>query len=173
MDWYRVFQWIEATALSTWARESPSLLGFPALLVIHSIGMAFLVGASAAMNLRILGFSPSIPLSALESLLPVMRFGVGVNVISGLLLLIAYPTKNLTNPVFFLKLGLIGIALADTSLILKHVIRQSPPDAAGGVGVRAARILALSSIVLWAGAIVAGRLLAYTYVHLDPFGNPY
>jgi hypothetical protein len=170
MDLRAFFSQIEASGLSTWMRESPSLLAFPSFLVVHAIGMGFLVGANAAMDLRILGFARRIPLSATEGLVPIMRFGFWVNAVSGLFLLIAYPTKNLTNPVFFLKLSLIAIALINTAIIRKYVRAVPFENAATPMK---AQVLACASLVIWTGAIVAGRLLAYTYVHLDPSGNPY
>ena len=40
-----------------------------------------------------------------------MWLGFGINAISGVFLLIAYPTKAFTNPVFYLKLLLIASAV--------------------------------------------------------------
>ena len=47
----------------------------------------------------------------MKRFLPVMWFGFWLNAISGVALLIAYPTKALTNPVFYLKLVLIALAM--------------------------------------------------------------
>lgn len=82
------------------------------------------------------------------------------NVISGVALLVAHPTKALTNPVFYLKLSLIAVAL----VILKAVRwRAFTGDVLSGT----VKILATASLVCWAGATIAGRLLAYTYTRLD------
>jgi hypothetical protein len=157
MDWHALFAWIEATALSTWVRESPSMLAFPAILAVHAIGMAFLVGACAAIDLRILGFAPRIPLSSTEALLPIIRFGFWLNAISGVLLLIGFPTKHLTNPVFFLKLSFIAAALIVTWLILRHVVRKP---------LRAGKLLSCASLIFWTGSVVSGRLLYYTFTRM-------
>src|SRR5436309_12171806 len=103
---YSVFSWIETSALSSWIRESPSLWAFPFILILHTVGMGFLVGPNVAMDLRILGFAPRIPLSLFEKFFGVMKVAFVINVISGVLLLIAYPTKALTNPLFYVKLFL-------------------------------------------------------------------
>jgi|SRR5688572_5634504 len=166
MDWQSLFSWIESTALSTWLRESPSMLAFPAILAVHAIGMAFLVGACAAMDLRILGFASRIPLSSTDALLPIIRLGFWLNAISGVLLLIGFPTKHLTNPVFFLKLSFIAAALLDTLLILKQVVRK-PPREGASVSMRG-KLLACGSLVFWAGSVVSGRLLYYTFTRLAP-----
>jgi len=171
MDWFQLFSRIEATSLSVWVRESQSLLAFPAILTLHAIGMGFLAGTAAAMDLRIMGFARRIAIPSLEALVPIMRFGFWVNAISGLLLVIAFPTRQLTNPVFYVKLSLIAIALVDTKLLLQYVIRK--PSMEGENTQVRAKLMAAASLILWAGAIVAGRLLYYTFTRRDPFGNPY
>jgi hypothetical protein len=123
------------------------------------------------MDLRILGVASGIPISSIAGLGPVMRFGFWLNAISGLALLIASPTKHLTNPVFHLKLILIAIALGISRLIMKHIVRK--PFAAGFAVPAKGKLLAGASMVVWAGAVVAGRLLYYTFTHRDSFGNPF
>jgi len=169
MNWFSLFQRIEASSLSTWVRESQSLLAFPSILIVHAVGMGFLVGVTLAMDLRIFGFAPRLPLSLLEELVPIMKLGFWLNATSGLLLVIGFPIKHLTNPVFFVKLGLIALALIDTQVILKHVIRRPESTAQQTRG----KMLAAASLLLWTGSIVAGKLLYYTFTRRDPFGNPY
>jgi hypothetical protein len=149
------FAWLESTALSLWVVESPSLFAFPGILAIHTVGLGLLAGLNAALDLRLLGVARSVPPAAFARFLPVMWFGLWANVLSGVALLIAYPTKALTNPVFYLKLGLIAVALGILRVQL-GAIRSGP-----AVESRT-RVLAAVSLVVWAGAITAGRLLAYT-----------
>ncbi|HTB12628.1 MAG TPA: hypothetical protein VK752_13695, partial [Bryobacteraceae bacterium] len=115
------FLWLEATPLSTWIRESTSIWAFPAILSLHTIGMGFAAGLNAAVDLRILGFAPAVPLLELRRFLPVMWIGFWVNAVSGVLLLIAYPTKALTNPVFYVKLSFIALALVGIRYIARSV----------------------------------------------------
>jgi hypothetical protein len=165
MDIRGFFILVEASGLSRWVRESESMLAFPGIIALHAIGMGLLVGANAAMDFRILGFARGVPISALERLVPVMRFGFWLNALSGLLLLLAYPTKALTNPVFYTKLLLIGCAMVDAFIVRKELIRNS--SAEQNSVTNKARVLAIASIVFWAGAVASGRLLAYTYIYLD------
>src|SRR5688572_32446634 len=95
------FTWIETTALSTVLRESPSLWAFPFVLILHTVGLAFLVGSSVAINVRALGLAPGVPFGPLGRYFLVMWLGFWVNAFSGVLLLITYPTKALTNPLFY------------------------------------------------------------------------
>jgi hypothetical protein len=96
------FAWLEDSALSTWIRSSPSVVfGFPGILVLHALGMAFLAGASIALSLCTLGLAPGLPTASFRGFVPVLWIALVVNVFSGVLLVIGYPTKALTNPLFY------------------------------------------------------------------------
>ena len=151
--------WLEETPFSTWMRESGP--AFFSSLIFHSIGMGFVVGVHVAINLRILGFAPRIPLLLMRRFFPVLWVGLVVVFLSGALLLIAYPAKALTNPVFYLKLTAVMAALFITRSLARGVLQDPSYDA--GRAPRRARMLAALSLMLWAGAVTSGRLLAYTY----------
>jgi hypothetical protein len=148
----RFFAAIETSGLSTWVRESESLLAFPGILVAHTLGMAMVVGVSVALSLRLLGIAREIQLSAMRAFMPIAWAGLALVAVSGLLLLAGYPAKALTNPVFYVKLGLLCVS----AIVL---IRMSQPD-------RGTRALAILSLALWMLTITAGRLLPYTYTYL-------
>lgn len=154
-----LFLWLESTAFSVWVRESPSIFAFPVILALHTIGLGLLVGLNGALDLRLLGFVRQIPPGAFRVFLPVMWLGLWINLLSGVALLAAYPTKALTNPVFYLKLALIAAAL----VILRIVLRRGLTDE---VAPRGVKVLAAASLVCWAASIAAGRLLAYTCTRL-------
>ena len=160
--------WLEATSFSIWMRESG--LAFFSTLVFHSVAMGFVVGVHVAVNLRLLGVAPKVPLTLMKRFFPMLWVNLGIVSISGVLLLVAYPTKALTIPVFYLKLAAVAAALFITWYLVKGVLRDSDHDAVQAP--RKARVLAVVSFLLWAGAITSGRLLAYTHNMLmasDPF----
>ena len=154
--------WVEATAFSTWMRESPSFFAFPLMLSLHAIGMGLAAGINGAVALRILGAARSVPITELRRFFPAMWFGFWINTCSGIALLIAYPTKALTNPIFALKLTLITVAAVVSQAIARRVFAAGASDEAAP----AVRRLAVVSLTSWTCAIVAGRLLAYTYRHI-------
>lgn len=104
--------WLEETAFSTWTRESGP--AFFSTLTFHAVGMGFVVGVHVATNLRIPGVAPGIPLSLMRRFFPVLWIGLVVVSVSGVLLLVAYPAKALTNPLFYLKLTSVLAALVIT-----------------------------------------------------------
>jgi hypothetical protein len=160
--------WVESTALSQWVVGSMSMFAFPGILSLHAIGMGFAVGISVVLDLRILGVARGVPLAEIRRFMPILWLGFWLNAFSGVLLLIGYPTKALTNPVFYIKLLLIAVAMVLLVKIGRRAFDDSPERGtpADPASSRVLRRLAIASIVCWTGAITAGRLLAYTYTRL-------
>lgn len=156
-----IFKTIEESGLSTWIRDSPSIFAFWFILSFHAIGMALLVGSSVVIDLRILGVAGDLPLSPLKGLYRVLWIGFWIQIVSGSLLLIGYPTKALTNPDFYIKLTLIAVAVVVMRRINRRVFSDS--SLSESAMMMKGRILAVWSLILWTGAVTAGRLLAYTY----------
>jgi hypothetical protein len=152
------FIWIERLPYSIWVREEVSVWAFPFMLILHAIGMGLLAGLHIAICLRVLGLAPGVPLPAMRSYFPFLWVGLAINVFSGVSLLMAYPTKALTNPLFYIKLGLIAGALVSLRWMHRNVFGASLPVSA--------RRIAGFSIFFWVSAIFAGRWLAYTYTRL-------
>jgi hypothetical protein len=159
---------IEASAYPTFVRESPSLWAYTLVLSLHAMGLAVVVGFSAAIALRLLGLASSIPLAPLGRLFPVMYVGFWVNALSGLALLAANATGMLANPVFYVKMVFIvgGVLVMR---LLRHTVFNDRL-ASGGAVPSSARKLAVASLACWALAIVAGRLTAYPYLIEYYFG---
>jgi hypothetical protein len=157
-------QTIEDTGFSTWLRESESPFAFYFILLFHTFGLALLVGANMIVDFRLLGFARGIPLAPLKRLFGIMWVGFGINAVTGILLVIAYPTKSLTNIDFYVKLALIGFAVWVMQRLKSRVFGEAAlsEEAMTARGVTLARW----SLFLWFGAITAGRLLAYTYKYL-------
>jgi hypothetical protein len=151
------FRWVESTAISVWIGESESVFVFPAILVVHTLGMAMLAGICTVMDLRVLGFARQIPLRRLDHFWPLFRTGLALVVASGILLLIAYPTKALTNPVFYLKLACVGIGVWTASRLRRDLAVETTAPI---------RRRAILSLVAWTLAVTLGRLLEYTYTRL-------
>jgi hypothetical protein len=51
-----------------------------------------------------------------------------INATTGILLLIAYPTKALTNPLFYFKLTLVVVALTLVYFVARDVLRGAGPE---------------------------------------------
>jgi len=140
-------------------RESPSVWAFPTILTLHTIGLAILVGASWLLDLRLLGMSRATPLSAYRWVFPAIKFGLIVNVLTGVFLFIKNASTWGTALPFFIKMLLVVVSVVLLLPIRKYVDRSEAGEVGGN-----ARLLAIASILAWAGAVTAGRLLAYLVV---------
>lgn len=147
---------MEASGLATWVRESPSLWAYPTILTLHSIGLGVVVGACVILDLWLLGRARGLQSAGLSRLFPVIWWAFAVNALTGVLLFAADATRKGTQPIFFVKLGCIGLALAVT-VRSRTLVRATGPSAAES----GHTMLAAASLVLWFGAIAAGRLMAY------------
>jgi hypothetical protein len=159
------FIWLEGTALSIWIRESPSLWAFPFILFLHTLGMGLLVGVYVAMSLWLIRFSRDGRTAAIEPFYTVMWIGFLINSVSGLLLLVAYPAKALTNPVFYIKMLLIAVAIASLQWS-RGVALEARESTLTSAQLTRARYVAAATLLVWFGAIMSGRFLAYTYTVL-------
>jgi len=141
-----------APAALSWIATSP--WAYPALEVVHVLGVALLLGNLVALELRAWGAAAELPVAALARLsLALVLTGFALAAASGLLMFASQPLELLANRSFVLKLGL--LALAGLNAALFH--------ARGGLRRldALARTQTLVSLGLWIGAIIAGRWIAY------------
>ena len=151
---------VEGSDLSTWIRGE-SMLAFPTIITLHTICMGFLAGTSSAIDLRILGVAPGVPLVSLRPFYPLMWLALAVNAVTGVLMVIGYPTKQLTNPLFYIKLSLVALGVWLVYRIGTEVLR-STESGQKAITVRA-KWLAVASLAGWVSLIITGRLLEYTH----------
>lgn len=152
--------WLEGSALAVWTRESASIWAYPTILTLHTVGLGIVVGANVVVDFRLLGFVPRLPVPSLTPLFGFMWFGLVVNVVTGVVLFIAEATTRVAQPVFYIKLTLIGLALVNTRLIQTAMFRGPALSESSVIPQRDKRLAAMS-LLLWIGAITAGRLMAY------------
>ena len=117
---------------------------YPALEVLHIVGIALLLGSLVLFELRVWGAAAELPLQVLARLaLPVSLAGFGLVVMSGLLLFAA----------FLIKLSLVSLAGLNAAFF----------HARGSLALNDgfARAQTVLSLGLWLGAIICGRWIAY------------
>ena len=150
--------WLESLPLSVWVHESPSVWAQPTVLTLHTMGMAVLVGACWVLDLRLLGISRNVPLSAFRWVFRAVAVSLIVNLVTGFLLFAQRATTLGTAIPFLVKMFLVVASVA-TLVPLRSLVFRSDANQCEVSG--SARLLAIASILAWSGAITAGRLLAY------------
>src|ERR1044072_6165726 len=118
-----VLVWLESTALGVWVHESPSVWAQTTVLTLHTMGMAVPVGASWVLDLRLLGISRNIPLSAFRWVFRAVGIGLIVNLVTGLLLFIGRATTWGTSLAFLVKMLLVIGSAATLMPLRRYVLR--------------------------------------------------
>jgi hypothetical protein len=152
--------WLQGSTVAVWTRESPSIWAYPTVLMLHTVGLGVLVGANAVIDFKLLGFAPRLPIASLAPLYRFMWAGFAINAVTGAMLFASDATTKSRQPVFYIKLTLIALALVVTAVIRRRVER-APALFDADPSPRPGTRLAALSLLLWAGAITAGRLMAY------------
>jgi hypothetical protein len=125
-----------------------SFFVYPVVNALHILGIGALVTSAGLMDLRVLGAFRALPEDAFVAALRRVALGAFVvAVVTGLMLLSVRATEYGAMPLFWIKLGLIGVAGANA--LAFGLVR--------GAGVK--RGLALVSLGLWLAAVLAGRFL--------------
>jgi len=147
--------WLMSTSLSQLIQTTSWAI--PGIQVVHIVCLATLFALALNVSLRVAGRGLAAePLASLAGrFVPAIWICLAVLLLSGVLLIVAEPFRTITNPVFYLKMSLLIVAIALTlwlsSVARRQVGKPTPFHIA----------LATVSILIWAGIIVAGRYIAY------------
>lgn len=156
------FATLEGLPVSTWVRESNSIWAYPTMLTLHTLGLALLVGASAALDLRVLGWGQALALADLRPLFRWMWIGFWVNALSGVVLLAADATTKAAAPMFLIKLGFVAVGVVVMAAQRRAAFAPLLRQGYGGHAFTGRdKSLAAVSLAVWLVAIAAGRLMAY------------
>ena len=154
MSLFGFCQWLEQTSLSVAIRESA--WAFPIIESVHVLGLC-LFGMAILMDFRVLGLAlrrvPAAEIAA--DLMPWMTAGIVVVVVSGILTFLNTPVEYYNNTVFRIKV--IMLLLVAVNAWVPWVLRSRRSQAG-----RKAVLARCVSLVLWAGIIVAGRMITYS-----------
>jgi hypothetical protein len=158
--------WLQRTSVAAFMIQNA--WAWSACETIHFMGLCCLLGPVVLVDLRMLGAGKMVPFAALHSLVPLAVTGFALNLVTGVMFIVAAPEQYLHNPVFYLKIGFIAMAGLNVLVfygagIFRGVKALGPGDSASVP----ARVLAGVSLFLWLGVLVCGRLMAFLGVSVD------
>jgi hypothetical protein len=150
---------IQYSEFGLWVAGGDTIFAFPTILMLHTIGLGIVVGMNTILDCRVLGMGREVLPDDLRGLFPIMWWGFGLNAVTGVVLFIAAAADKAYQTIFWVKLVFIVVAL-----LIARRLRRTVFDlpSLGDAIPRSARLLAVASLCCWSGAIVAGRLMAYT-----------
>ena len=149
---------LESTAFSGWVLTS--MLGFPTLIALHSIGMAVAAGLTIVVALFLNRVFAGITEAKLPGVLRIATWGFMLNAVTGLSLFVSRGSDYITNITFLVKMLL--VLISGTILVwLKSHLAELAKGSREVCNSVPARRLSLVASATWIGAIVTGRLIAY------------
>ena len=165
-------QWLAGTNGSIALHES--LYMYPLVESTHVLALCLFVGMAVILDLRLLNLMlRSVPVSSVTKRLgPWMVAGFVVMVVTGALLFYAIPVRSYQSLWFRIKVVLLVLAGVNAGVFHLTVHRRvaewdlTPTP-------RRARAAGAVSLVLWAGIIITGRMIAYNWFDCDKRQSPF
>lgn len=160
-------QWLENTAGSTALRES--LFMYPLVESTHVVTLTLFLGLTFMMDLRLLGLTMqgASASSVVRRLRPWMLLGFTVMMITGVLLFYAIPVRTYHSVWFRGKMVMLALAGLNVWMFHSRVWQRVADWDLFHVPPRSARLAGAFSLVLWAGIVISGRLIAYNWFDCD------
>lgn len=159
VDLQQFSDWLTSTSLSQWIQLSQWAI--PTIQTIHILALAVLFAAALIVALRFWGRGLAVePLHLLaRRFIRLIWLLVIVLAATGLLLIAAEPHRTITNPIFYLKMILLLVAVVCTAWLSSVSSHQHDRVATPH------RLAAALTVFLWIGIMFAGRFIAY----YDPY----
>ena|SRR5579863_2630998 len=152
-------EWVENTGLSIAIREGG--LPYPVIGGIHLLSIALFGGMLLVTDLRLLGWAMQrrTVSDVMSQLRPWKWLGFAVVAVTGVLLTWAEPVRLYRSPSFWVKMALLAL-VGVHALVFRGGVYEHPEKLDAGVTSQA-KVAAVLSMLLWAGIIVSGRLIAF------------
>ncbi len=154
--------WLQETSFVQFLAADPYV--YPALLCLHAIGMAMVVGLVLVMSARVIGLAPGLSTGTFDQFSTIALWGFAVNAASGALIFATEATRVIVNAEFLIKLACILIGAFAIWYMLRSArdLRAKNSDGAALPFPVSTRIVAVAASAAWLLAIVFGRQIAYT-----------
>ena len=159
MDLQQFSDWLTSTGFSQLIQLSGWAI--PAIQTVHILALALLFASALIVALRFWGRGLAVePLHLLaRRFIRLIWLLVAVLAFTGILLIIAEPHRTITNPVFYLKMILLLVAIVLTAWLSSVSTHQHDRVSAPH------RAAAALTVLVWIGIMFAGRFIAY----YDPY----
>jgi hypothetical protein len=155
-----VFVALEQSGFGAAIRQSTWL--FPLANVGHVLALALFAGALAVMDVRLLGgLAATSPACLLMRARSVAIAAFVLLAVTGIMQFAADASHLIINPVFQIKLALIGLGLVNLAIFEFGVKRSVTGLGPGAAMPASAKTTGFMSIAIWIAVAACGRSIAY------------
>lgn len=150
------FEWYAATALSRVMSGSSALIEIAQ--IVHLIGMTLLIGTIMMVDLTLLGCGIKRQPAALvgRELAPYTLAGLAIMLFTGPLNLASEAMRCYDSSFFWIKMGLLIVALIFHFTLHRRVVSAEPPLSRLQAGLAGS-----VSLALWFGVALAAKFIAF------------
>jgi hypothetical protein len=155
-------EWLQATPLSVTIQSVTWII--PLLQSIHIVMIGVVFVSSVMISLRVLGRvradEPFV--EVWQRFAPWMWNGLVVMLVTGLILTLGEPEREFGALSFWLKMGLLVIAVVTTGVFGRTFAGAANASAATGIEFSTgSKVIAITTIAIWLAIIFLGRAIAY------------
>ncbi|HZV17812.1 MAG TPA: DUF6644 family protein [Sphingobium sp.] len=173
---FEMTEWLRTTPLvefSLWVSEQPLCIwlqshffAIPVFQAIHILSIAILFGSTLLLGLRVLGLNATDQSMSdnYRRYQPWIWGGVLALLASGVILLISEPVRNMVNPIFWIKMAALIVAITVSLRFLGAVRARAERWDVSPDGQASVRTGAVALIILWCVVMAGGRWIAYAPV---------
>lgn len=157
--------WLSTTSPSVFLQEH-NTWAIPVIQSIHIVGIALVMGSVLMIDLRVLGWAGTDQTLQQTS----RRFGpwltasLWLMLVTGILMVIAEPVRELVTFSFWFKMALVAIGTIIAALFRMSLRRHERQWEETRTHRASTRGLAIASFLIWFGVILLGRFIAYDHI---------
>jgi hypothetical protein len=153
--------WLQRTELSVAIQSHAWVIPTVQSVHILSIGAVTISALIIALRFFGRGYGERSAEEVSSTFVRVIWWALPVLLVSGVLMIVAEPARSLENPIFFIKMALLLIAIAST-LGFQAPLGKDPAFWEASQGRRlVSKSWALGSLALWVSVTFSGRWIAY------------
>jgi len=156
-------QWLAQTRISLAIQTN--LWVIPAIQSVHIAAIGVVLSSVLMVDLRIFGFAGTDQTlgQTARRFAPWLWGALGVLFVTGVLMVVGEPVRELFSLSFWLKMSLIVVGAALVAAF-QVMLRRERDGEESFAGRRATKCLAMVTFVVWCTIVILGRLIAYDYV---------
>jgi len=156
--------WLASTPPSVFIQEH-NAWAIPAIQSVHIVGIALVMGSVLMIDLRILGlaWTDHTLHQTTNRFGPWLTGSLWLLLVTGLLMVVGEPVRELVSFSFWLKMALVALGAA-VAISFQRALRRHETHWEHKAGQPSIKLLAIVTFFVWIGVIFLGRLIAYDHV---------
>lgn len=158
-------QWLSTTLPSVFIQRH-NAWAIPGIQSIHIVGIAIVMGSVFMLDLRILGWAGTDQTLRQTSsrFSPWLTGGLWLQLVTGILMVIGEPVRELVTFSFWAKMALVALSTAVAVMFQISLRRHEHEWEESLIKRRSIQWMAVLTFVVWICIIFLGRLIAYDHV---------